>query len=90
MNTNTFLIVGYVFALILEACIKYQSTTRHVDPLHATAHFLRTTYTTAFNVSIQTVKIGAGFTNVTAELIQEVQTTHFNHIVLYFKAQPAL
>ena len=70
-----FLTIGYVLGLMLEACIKYQSTSRHVDVLHATAHFLRTIYTTAFTVHIESVKVGAGFTNITANLVQEVHIT---------------
>ena len=63
---------GYVLGLILEACIQYQAHTSHVDVLHATAHFLRTTYTAAFTVSVKSMKIGSGFTNLTADLIQDV------------------
>jgi hypothetical protein len=68
-----FFTLGYVLGLILEACIQYQSATSHVDILHVNAHFLRTTFTTAFTVCIRTVKRGAGYTNVTADLIQDVR-----------------
>ncbi len=37
-----------------------------------TAHFLRTTYTAAFTVSVRSVKVGSSFTNLTADLIQDV------------------
>lgn len=67
-----FFIPGYVLGLILEACIQYQSATSHVDLLHVNAHFLRTTFTTAFTVCIRTVKRGAGYTNLTADLVQDV------------------
>lgn len=65
-------VAGYVLGLVLEACIQFQSTKAHVDPLHVTAHFVRTTLTTAFDVCIRVVKIGAGFTNLTADLVQDV------------------
>ena len=63
---------GYVLALILEACLQYQSSRVHVDPLHVTAHFLRTTSVGSFKIHVRTLKIGNGFTNLTAELVQEV------------------
>jgi hypothetical protein len=63
---------GYVLALILEACLQYQSSRAHVDPLHVTAHFLRTTSVDSFKIHVCTLKIGNGFTNLTAELVQEV------------------
>ncbi|TFK40756.1 thioesterase-like superfamily-domain-containing protein [Crucibulum laeve] len=62
---------GYVLALIMEACIRYQSSTAHIDPIHVTAHYLRTTYILPFEVHVRTLKTGKGFTNLSAELIQD-------------------
>ncbi|PPR07796.1 hypothetical protein CVT26_014981 [Gymnopilus dilepis] len=72
---------GYVLALILEACIQFQSSTRHVDPLHITAHFLRTTVIAPFQVSVRTVKTSSGFTNLTAELLQEDVVKVMAHLI---------
>ncbi|RDB14795.1 hypothetical protein Hypma_016330 [Hypsizygus marmoreus] len=72
---------GYVLALIVEAAIQYQaaSTSGHKDPIHVTAHYLRTTSVAHFEVRVRTLKTGRGFTNLTAELIQQgnlIVTTH--------------
>ena len=64
--------LGYLLALILEACIQFQSTTAHIDPIHITAHYLRTTFAAPFTISIRSLKTGSGFTNLSAELLQEV------------------
>ena len=63
---------GYVLGLILESAIKKQSDTSHPDPIHVTAHFLRSATTSPFEVHIQILKPGRGFTNLTANLVQEV------------------
>ncbi|KDR82862.1 hypothetical protein GALMADRAFT_238476 [Galerina marginata CBS 339.88] len=62
---------GYILALIVEACIQFQSSTPHVDPLHVTAHYLRTTFVAPFTVCVRNIKTSSGFTNVTAELLQD-------------------
>ncbi|KAF9562590.1 hypothetical protein CPC08DRAFT_817087 [Agrocybe pediades] len=62
---------GYVLALVMEACIRFQSTTAHVDPMHITAHYIRTTATAPFEVRVRNIRTGAMFTNITAELVQE-------------------
>ncbi|PPQ92848.1 hypothetical protein CVT25_004336 [Psilocybe cyanescens] len=72
---------GYVLALILEACIQFQSTKSHVDPLHVTAHFLRTTLTSSFTVCVRTVKTSPGFTNLSAELIQDGVVKITTHLI---------
>ena len=64
---------GYALGLLLEACIQYQSATPHLDPIHITAHFLRPTVAAPFTVHVRTIKTGSGFTNLTAELLQEVR-----------------
>jgi hypothetical protein len=65
--------LGYVLALILESCIAHQSRTAHKDPIHVSAHFLRTTSVTSFEVHVRDVKKGRAFTNLTAELVQKVR-----------------
>ncbi|KAF8964417.1 thioesterase-like superfamily-domain-containing protein [Flammula alnicola] len=72
---------GYVLGLILEACIQYQSSTPHVDPLHVTAYYLRTTFTAPFTVCVRTVKTGSGFTNLTADLVQEGIVKIMTHLI---------
>jgi hypothetical protein len=65
-------LLGYLLALILEACIQFQSTTAHIDPIHITAHYLRTTFAAPFTICIRSLKTGSDFTNLSAELMQEV------------------
>lgn len=72
---------GYVLALILEACLQYQSSRAHVDPLHVTAHFLRATSVGSFKIHVSTLKIGKGFTNLTAELVQENVVKVTTHLI---------
>ena len=69
-------LLGYLLALIVEACIQFQSTTAHIDPIHITAHYLRTTYAAPFTICIRSLKTGSGFTNLSAELLQEVVTNN--------------
>ncbi|PPR00435.1 hypothetical protein CVT24_004496 [Panaeolus cyanescens] len=61
---------GYALALILQACIQFQSKTNHVDPIHITAHFLRATLASPFKVRVRLLKRGESLTNLTAELLQ--------------------
>ncbi|ESK95191.1 hypothetical protein Moror_1009 [Moniliophthora roreri MCA 2997] len=64
---------GYALGLIIEACMKRQAAVKlsHPDPVHVTAHFLRTTAVSPFEVHIRQLKTGKGFTNLTADLIQQ-------------------
>jgi hypothetical protein len=66
---------GYVLALIVDACMHYQSSTAQPDPIHVTAHYLRTTSVSHFEVHIRTLKTGKGFSNIVADLIQKASTT---------------
>lgn len=73
LQPSDWLSTGYVLGLILESAIKKQSDTSHPDPIHVTAHFLRSATTSSpFEVHIQILKPGRGFTNLTANLVQEV------------------
>ncbi|KAH6887358.1 thioesterase-like superfamily-domain-containing protein [Coprinopsis sp. MPI-PUGE-AT-0042] len=63
---------GYVLALVLEACIQHQAKTSHVDPLHISAYFLRPSSSKVpFAVKVTSLKVGKGFTNLKADLVQE-------------------
>ncbi|KAK7028141.1 hypothetical protein VNI00_014956 [Paramarasmius palmivorus] len=62
---------GYVLGLLIEACMKRQANSSHPDPVHITAHFLRTTAVGPFQVHIRQLKTGKGFTNLIADLLQE-------------------
>lgn len=74
--TDAHLEPGYVLATVVEACIQYQSHSKssdHRDPIHITAHFLRTTSASSFEVQVRTLKTGQGFTNIVADLAQRVR-----------------
>lgn len=79
---------GYVLALMVEACIQHQSGTAHKDPIHVTAHFLRASSATPFEIYIRTVKSGRGFTNLTVELLQKGQTRVTSHMIFGTNAPP--
>ncbi|KAK7048694.1 thioesterase-like superfamily-domain-containing protein [Favolaschia claudopus] len=72
---------GYVLSLILESCIRYQVATSHRDLIHVSAHFLQATSIASFEVHVRTLKIGRGFTNVTADLIQQSRTRITTHLI---------
>ncbi|KAK1236047.1 hypothetical protein PQX77_000726 [Marasmius sp. AFHP31] len=72
---------GYVFGLIIEACLQHQAQTRHRDPIHATAHFLRATSVAPFKVHIRKLREGKGLTNLVADLVQDDVTRVTTHQV---------
>ncbi|KLO14787.1 hypothetical protein SCHPADRAFT_902928 [Schizopora paradoxa] len=92
---------GYVLGLILESCIHYQQRMRneHLDPIHISAHYLRSTAAFAsndakdgngsesekvpatFEVTVRTVKVGKGFTNLAAELVQGDNVNVMAHLI---------
>ncbi|TFK70943.1 hypothetical protein BDN72DRAFT_887824 [Pluteus cervinus] len=72
---------GYVLALIIEACIKHQHDTPHQDPIHVTAHYLRPSSPSSFEVHIRIIKVGKGFTNLTAELVQNDVVKVTTHLI---------
>jgi len=53
--------------------MKYQATTSHPDPIHVTAHFLRATTVGSFEVHVRNLRTGKSFTNISADLIQDVR-----------------
>ncbi|KAI0072516.1 hypothetical protein K474DRAFT_1667757 [Panus rudis PR-1116 ss-1] len=80
---------GYVLGLIIEAAIKKQLSTSHRDPIHVTAHFLRSASVAPFEVHIRILKAGRGFTNLTADFVQDGQIRIMTHIVFGTLADPA-
>lgn len=81
-----------MLGLILEACIHHQLRVRvvHPDPIHISAHFLRSTAAFAnvkekmpatFEVTVRTVKAGKGFTNLAAELVQGESVNVIAHFI---------
>ncbi|KAJ7643777.1 thioesterase-like superfamily-domain-containing protein [Roridomyces roridus] len=72
---------GYVLALALQACIQYQESTTHPDPIHVTGHYLQATSLGPFEVRVRTLKRGRGFTNVLADLVQQNRTRITTHMI---------
>ncbi|KAH6887361.1 hypothetical protein BKA70DRAFT_1573416 [Coprinopsis sp. MPI-PUGE-AT-0042] len=65
--------LGYVLALVLEACIQHQAKTPYVDPLRISAYFLcPSSSKVSFAAKVTSLKVGKGFTNLKAELIPEL------------------
>ncbi|KAF8073935.1 thioesterase-like superfamily-domain-containing protein [Lyophyllum atratum] len=70
---------GYVLALLVDACIRHQSSSNHPDPIHVTAHYVRAAAISQFEIRIRTVKTGRSFSNLIADLHQRgvlIITTH--------------
>lgn len=65
----------------MEACLHHQKLTRHPDPFHVTAHFLRATSVGPFEVRIHTIRSGRGMSNVHADLVQDVCLPHPNIVI---------
>jgi acyl-CoA thioesterase len=54
--------------------MQHQAQTSHVDPLHVSAHFLRPSSSKVpFAVNVAVLKVGKSFTNLKADLVQEVR-----------------
>ncbi|KAG8214432.1 thioesterase-like superfamily-domain-containing protein [Butyriboletus roseoflavus] len=68
--------VGYALGVILEACTRYQSGSgsSHADPVYVSAHFLRATNVGIGQVRVKLLKSGKTFTNILAELVQQVRS----------------
>ena len=65
-------VLGYSLGVIVEACIHHQSGSSHADPIHISAHFLRATNIGVGKVQVKLLKSGKTFTNILAELVQQV------------------
>ncbi|KAF8214992.1 thioesterase-like superfamily-domain-containing protein [Mycena galopus ATCC 62051] len=81
---------GYVLALALEACIRHQASTVHRDPIHLTAYFLQATSIAPFEVHVRILKRGWGFTNITADLVQQDRTRITTHLIFGSLEPPRL
>ncbi|KAJ7256823.1 thioesterase-like superfamily-domain-containing protein [Mycena haematopus] len=81
---------GYVLALVLEACVRHQAATAHRDPIHLTAYFLQATSIAPFGVHVRTLKRGRGFTNLTADLVQQDRTRITTHLIFGSLEHPRL
>ncbi|KAK9899545.1 hypothetical protein P389DRAFT_1031 [Cystobasidium minutum MCA 4210] len=72
---------GYALGLVLDAAIKNQSSTNHKDICHCTAHFVRSALPKPFEVHIRNLKIGRGFSNITANLMQDGEIRIMTHLI---------
>jgi len=72
---------GYLLALLIEACIQSQADTNQRDPIHVSAHFLKTTFIAPYEIHVHTLKRGRGFTNISAELVQRESTNITAHFI---------
>ncbi|KII86680.1 hypothetical protein PLICRDRAFT_143089 [Plicaturopsis crispa FD-325 SS-3] len=73
---------GYALAMVLDACIKYQSPTKAKDPIHVTAHFLSSTSAKEpCEIHVRTLKTGRAFSNIVASLIQRGSTRISAHLI---------
>ncbi|KAH7909809.1 thioesterase-like superfamily-domain-containing protein [Hygrophoropsis aurantiaca] len=72
---------GYALGVALDACIKHQTTTPHKDLIHVTAHFLHASNVGVVEVHIKTLKLGKGFTNLSADIIQQGRTKITAHVI---------
>lgn len=69
---------GYLLANIVDASMQFQASAKsHPDPIHVTAHFLHSTAAAPFHVRVRVQKRGKGFTNLEAELQQNVRVSLF-------------
>ncbi|THH16529.1 hypothetical protein EW146_g4124 [Bondarzewia mesenterica] len=79
---------GYVMALLIEACLQYQSSSSHPDPVHTAAHYLRATSVGSFKVHVRTIRTGKGLANILADLIQDDVTKVTVHAIFGNFASP--
>lgn len=81
-NLRNDYLTGYVLGLMLQACIEHQSSTKHLDPIHVTAHFMRSAVVGEFEVHIRVLKSGRGFTNLSVQFMQQVRNL-FAYVSMY-------
>jgi hypothetical protein len=72
---------GYALGLVLDAAVKHQSTTNQKDICHCTAHFVRSALPKPFEVHIKILKAGRGFSNLTADLVQDGNVRIMTHLI---------
>lgn len=72
---------GYALCLVLDACIQSQASTSQKDVAHCTVHYLRSALVQPFTVRIRRLKVGKGFSNIAADLIQEGNVRLMCHLI---------
>lgn len=72
---------GYILALIVEAAMRFQSSTTQKDPIHVTAHYLRPSAAGPFEIHVCIIKSGKGFTNIAADLFQKNTLKVTTHMI---------
>ncbi|KAG6846539.1 hypothetical protein H0H93_013346, partial [Arthromyces matolae] len=65
----------YLLALLVDACTQHQSHKSHPDPIHVTAHYLKSSRCAEFEIRVRVIKTGRGYTNLIAELRQQGTVT---------------
>lgn len=63
---------GYVLGLVIESGIKHQEATPHPDPIHVTAHFLKSAMVGPYEVRLKDLKVGRDFKHISAAFVQNV------------------
>lgn len=82
--------VGYVLAVILDAVIQRQKGTNTPDPVHISAHYLEPSKPGPFEVRIKPLRSGKRYSNITADLYQNVRTSASVLILFYLSLRLAL
>jgi len=72
---------GYALCIILDAAIQAQASTSQPDVAHCTVHYLRSAMLLPYTVRIQRLKQGKGFSNITAELVQDGNVRISCHLI---------
>ena len=65
-------ITGYVLGLVIESAIKHQEASTHPDPIHVTAHFLKSAMVGPYEVHLRDLKVGRDFKHISAAFVQNV------------------
>ena len=66
-------LLGYLLGIVIDAVSQFQSRSTHKDPLHVTAHFLRSVSVGVVEIHVRRLRTGQWLTNITAELVQGVR-----------------
>ena len=67
---------GYALGLIVNACVSSQAGKTQPEIAHVSAHFYRATSLGHLEVHIRTMRAGTSYSNLSADLIQKVYSTH--------------
>lgn len=74
-------VIGFILGLAIDAVMKYQTGTPHPDPIHVTAHFMRSAIVGPYEVHIRTLKVGKGFKNLSVVFVQKNQDIVLSHMI---------